>query len=119
MTLIAIVRVRSNPRMSASEEANLAMLHLNTPNSCALIENTPQKLNMAKSIEGMLTWGDVSDDTVALLRKKAGNAKAMKFRLNPPQKGYGRKGVKMPFSSGGALGYRGDKINDLIRRMVA
>ena len=34
------------------------------------------------------------------------------------KKGYGRKGIKTPFSKGGALGYRGDKINDMIQRMM-
>ena len=38
------------------------------------------------------------------------------LRLQPPRKGY--EGIKRPFSLGGALGYRGDKINDLIRRMI-
>ena len=40
------------------------------------------------------------------------------FRLNPPVKGFDRKGIKVPFSLGGALGYRKEKINDLIKRMV-
>ena len=38
------------------------------------------------------------------------------FRLHPPVKGY--EGNKVPFRSGGALGYRGEKINDLIVRML-
>ena len=37
------------------------------------------------------------------------------FRLHPPRKGY--EGVKRSFKEGGALGYRGEKINQLIRRM--
>ena len=37
------------------------------------------------------------------------------FRLHPPRKGY--EGIKRSFNEGGALGYRGDKINQLIRRM--
>jgi len=40
------------------------------------------------------------------------------FRLGMPRKGFGRKGIKVPFSLGGALGYRKDQINDLIKRMV-
>ena len=40
------------------------------------------------------------------------------FRLKPPVHGYEKKGVKNPFSMGGALGYRKEKINDLIKRMV-
>jgi len=40
------------------------------------------------------------------------------FRLSPPRKGFERKGIKVPFSQGGVLGYRKEKINDLIMRMV-
>lgn len=40
------------------------------------------------------------------------------FRLKPPTKGFDRKGIKRPFSLGGALGYRKDKINELIMRMI-
>ena len=40
------------------------------------------------------------------------------FRLSPPRKGFGRKGIKFAFTKGGALGYRGIKINDLIKRML-
>lgn len=42
----------------------------------------------------------------------------MPIRMRPPSKGYGRKGIKKSFSAGGALGYRGEKINDLIERML-
>ena len=38
------------------------------------------------------------------------------FRLHPPRKGY--EGIKRPYRMGGALGYRGRDINDLIRRMI-
>jgi large subunit ribosomal protein L30 len=37
-------------------------------------------------------------------------------RLHPPARGY--EGIKKPFVIGGALGYRGQAINDLIRRML-
>ena len=37
------------------------------------------------------------------------------FRLHPPRKGY--EGIKRSFKEGGALGYRSDKINVLLRRM--
>jgi large subunit ribosomal protein L30 len=40
------------------------------------------------------------------------------FRLNPPRKGFERKGIKKPFKQGGALGNRGDKINLLLERML-
>ncbi len=40
------------------------------------------------------------------------------FRLKPPQGGFDRAGVKKPYSLGGALGYRKDNINQLVRRML-
>ena len=40
------------------------------------------------------------------------------FRLKPPTKGFESKGIKLPFSMGGALGYRKNHINDLLRRMI-
>jgi large subunit ribosomal protein L30 len=40
------------------------------------------------------------------------------FRLTPPVKGFERQGIKKPFSMGGALGYRKEKINQLIQRMI-
>ncbi len=38
------------------------------------------------------------------------------FRLHPPIKGY--EGNKRSYRNGGALGYRGEAINDLIHRML-
>lgn len=38
------------------------------------------------------------------------------FRLHPPRKGY--EGIKRPFADGGALGDRGEAINDLLLRML-
>jgi large subunit ribosomal protein L30 len=40
------------------------------------------------------------------------------FRLNPPSKGYERAGIKKAFTVNGALGYRSEKINDLIGKMM-
>ena len=40
------------------------------------------------------------------------------FKLRPPEGGFERKGVKHPFSMGGVLGYRKEKINELLMRML-
>ena len=40
------------------------------------------------------------------------------FRLKPPEKGFERKGIKKTYAVGGVLGYRKDKINELIMRML-
>lgn len=40
------------------------------------------------------------------------------FKLAPPRFGFENKGTKRPYSLGGSLGYRKNKINELIQRMV-
>ena len=39
------------------------------------------------------------------------------FRLRPPKKGFKRK-VKRSYAAGGEAGYRGEAINDLLKRMI-
>lgn len=39
------------------------------------------------------------------------------FKLRPPTKGY-KGNIKKGYGSGGELGYRGDKINELAKRMI-
>ncbi|OYT39879.1 MAG: 50S ribosomal protein L30 [Desulfurococcales archaeon ex4484_58] len=39
------------------------------------------------------------------------------FRLSPPKGGF-KKSIKRPYSDQGELGYRGEAINDLIKRML-
>jgi large subunit ribosomal protein L30 len=39
------------------------------------------------------------------------------FRLHPPTKGFKGK-IKKSYGMGGELGYRGEKINELIQRMI-
>jgi large subunit ribosomal protein L30 len=39
------------------------------------------------------------------------------FKLHPPKKGYKGK-TKKSFATGGEAGYRSEKINDLIKRMI-
>ena len=40
------------------------------------------------------------------------------FKLCPPRGGFENNGTKKPYSLGGALGYRKEKINELISKMV-
>lgn len=40
------------------------------------------------------------------------------FRLNSPSKGFERGGIKKAFVEGGTLGYRGEKINGLLSKMM-
>jgi len=87
------------------------------------VEKNSIYVGMAKKIKDYSTYGEIDADTYKLLVEKRGekNEKGelkKYFRLNSPKKGFERKGIKVSFTKGGALGYRGKKINDLIKRMV-
>ncbi|MEM1684640.1 MAG: 50S ribosomal protein L30, partial [Nanopusillaceae archaeon] len=40
------------------------------------------------------------------------------FRLKPPSGGYPRKGIKVNYKEGGAYGYWGENINNLLASMI-
>ena len=93
------------------------------------VETTELMLESSGKTSGnaIFTKKDLKDSsfkTMKALAKKLSEGKVVMrdvpklkplFRLHPPRKGY--EGVKRSFKEGGALGYRGEKINQLIRRM--
>lgn len=124
---IAIVRIRGDINVKNPIIKTLKMLNLYKKNYCVVYDAKPSILGMVQKIKDYVTWGEVDQETLKLLKEKRGEKTKDKkgkeimkpyFRLNPPRKGFGRKGIKAPFTIGGALGNRKEKINDLIKRMV-
>jgi large subunit ribosomal protein L30 len=66
-------------------------------------------------------YGSIKDVAEALheLKLKLKDLKGIRptFRLHPPSKGY-KKTLKRSFTDGGETGYRGEKINELVKRMA-
>ena len=140
---VAVIRVRGLTGVRYDIDATLDKLRLTKRNYCAVVPKNEGYLGMIMKAKDYVTWGEITEDTYnALLDKRKeefkGAASDIKgkiqydnkfieidgkkikkvFRLNSPRKGYGRKGIKYAFNIGGALGYRGEKINDLIMRMI-
>ncbi len=139
---IAIVRIRGLVRVKKEINDTLNMLRLYKKNYCVVVPSTHAYLGMIKKVKDYATYGEINDETFKMLVEKRGklykgrkkdskgkinynkffvhNNKKIKkfFRLSPPKKGFERKGIKVGFKIGGALGYRGEKINDLIKRMI-
>lgn len=115
MSKIAIIRIKGPLRVPASVEDTMKMLNLNKKFACSVIENSPSLKGMIKKVEHLITYGEINDETIKLLEKKK---RGKGFALHPPRGGFERKGTKMPFKLGGVYGYRADKINDLIKRML-
>ena len=66
-----------------------------------------------------LTFESLAKDLIAgkIKLKDVAGVKQF-FRLAPPRGGFERKGIKHSFSVGGALGYRKEKINELVKKML-
>ena len=114
--MMAIIRVRGTTHINVDVVRTCEQLNLRTRNSCVVVQDTPALRGMLRVGCNVLTWGPASEETVAAIKKIQGSERSA--RMNPPRHGYGRKGVKMPFKKGGAIGNREEKINDLIARMV-
>lgn len=139
---LAAIRIRGFSGVKQKVESTLTMLRLYRKNYCVVVPNIPIYAGMLKQAKDYITWGELDDGIFHDLVAKRGeefngnesdskqkikyndfvvmNGKKIKkyFRLNSPKKGYGRKGIKHTFKEGGALGYRGNDINDLIKRMM-
>lgn len=141
-TNLVIVRIRGITGVKYDIDDTLNNLRLFKKNYCVVIPKNFSNLGMVRKVKDYVTWGEIDKPTFSVLVEKRGekyvgrtedrkkkikynsfidvNGTKIKkiFKLNSPKKGYGRKGIKIPFNSGGALGYRGDKIKDLIMRMI-
>jgi large subunit ribosomal protein L30 len=126
---IAIVRVRGMIGLNPDIKLTLEMLNLHNKNWCSFVKDNDANRGMVKKAKDYITYGEVTEEVMKeLIDKRAEpseegftyNKKTYKrfIRLSPPKKGYGRKGIKIPFNKGGALGNRGEKINDLLTRMM-
>ncbi len=120
---LAVIRIRGELHLPKEIKDTLFMLRLRKKNTCILLDQNSSNLGKIKKIKDYVTWGEIDPETEKMLIEKRGiKTKDGKlkpyFRLNPPRGGFERKGVKKPFSVGGALGNRKAKINELIKRMV-
>ena len=141
MARLAVILVRGfghTPRVIIN---TLAMLNLHRKNHGVVIEDTPANQGMVRKVKDYVTWGEISEEVFQELLAKRGKEYKVRltdskklyhygtlqaggkhyrryFALNPPQKGFERKGIKVAFAAGGALGYRRDKINELLKRMI-
>jgi large subunit ribosomal protein L30 len=143
-----VVRVRGGIHSRRDIQQTLRELHLTRANHATVIPEEPSFRGMLMATQGYVTWGEADAETVQALLLARGQTRAgakispkggsppvselaasviggglarvpiLKplVRLAPPKGGW--KSTKKPFSLGGALGYRGRAINDLVQRMM-
>ncbi len=139
--MFAVVRIRGSVNTRKDIEDTLKVLNLKSRNHCVVMPETKEYLGMLRKTKDRITWGNVNKKTlIKLLQKRSRiskeKLKGMKmkdfddlsdalmknklklkliFRLNPPTHGF--KSTRLPYPKGD-LGFRGDKINELLERMI-
>jgi len=120
--MYAVIRIRGTAGTRKDLEDTLRMLRLKKPNNCVLIPEKKEYLGMLKKAKDYITWGKIDNKTLSKLLEKGGKVKLEDlekikpiFRLNPPIHGY--KSTRLPYPKG-SLGNRGEKINELLERMI-
>lgn len=117
MSKIAIVLVRGLVGVRHDIKDTLIQLHLEKKHACVVKDDSPSLQGMLAKIRDFATFGPVNEETLKNLEKrKAKNGKV--YFLAPPVGGFERKGIKKSYTVGGALGDRGEAINDLLAKMI-
>ena len=148
MNRIAVVKIRGNIRVSQKVKDTMKLIGLTRVNHCSIIDDRVNYKGMLQKAKDYITWGEPTAEIIKKMLQKRGKvtdefvAKNTKyktidefvdafmkfevelselklekvFRLSPPRKGY--SSTKKPFAKKGSLGYRGNKINKLLVRMI-
>lgn len=115
--MIAIIRIKGQVKVREKVLETLRRMGLKKKYSCIVLEKPKQEeLGMLKQVENFVAYGELDKETFDELVKKRGKYGKRFFRLHPPRKGIDSKkpfGIKK-----GVLGNNGEKINDLVRRML-
>ncbi|HDD46222.1 MAG TPA: 50S ribosomal protein L30 [Candidatus Aenigmarchaeota archaeon] len=142
--MYAAIRIRGRVDVRREIEDTMNMLMLKRRNHCVLLPKNKSIEGMLKKVKDYVTWGELDKETIKAVLKSRGrmignkklteekieeiikaleNGKSVRsvsgvkpvLRLNSPRKGF--KSIKLAFPKGD-LGYRGEKIKELILRMI-
>ena len=123
MSKIAVVLIRGLVGIRFDMRDTLKALNLNKKHTSAVVEDTPTVRGRLNKVKDFTTFGIINEETLKELQEKRGQKDSegnlkKAFFLAPPKGGFERKGIKKAFTIGGALGERGDAINELIKKMM-
>ena len=147
MTKIIVTRIRGSPGVPQKIKDTLYLLKLRRKFITVVIENNKENAGMIGKVKDYVAFGEIDQETLKqILMKRArkqGDAplqiggkilddfvnKFLEnkttfdeikikpfFRLHPPRGGF-KKSIRLPFPKG-VLGYQGNKINELIVKML-
>ncbi len=129
--LVAAVRIRGTMNVRAKTAETLKRLNLKRVNNMTLIKVNDSYSGMLKMCNDYIAYGEITEDMLGKVFARykikanpkdimAGKLDEIKellpFGLHPPKHGF--RSTSLNVNQGGDLGYQGEKINALIKRMV-
>lgn len=140
-----MIRLRGTVKARREAIATLKMLRLNRKMHCVVIPDTPSYAGMLQAAKDYITWGEISEESLKKLIEKRGRKIGNKrietegdvkaaikllhdgvglkgtdikpvFRLIPAKGGF-KRSIKHNYPKG-ELGYRREKINELLEKMI-
>lgn len=118
--MIAVIRIAGEIGLDRDVKETLSRLRLKRKYACVVFEKPNEvQIGMINKVRDFSAFGEINKETYDELKKKRGrkdkkgNLKPF-FRLHPPRGGIKSK-IHFPK---GVLGNHGDKINELILRML-
>ncbi len=120
---LAVVLIRGMIGSRHDVRKTLLDLKLHRKMICVIHADTQVHRGMMKLAKDFITYGPVSDETIAQLRAKRREIKKdgkgiNVFPMNPPRGGFGHKGTKVGYQDGGCLGYRAKGMDALLEKMM-
>lgn len=103
--MIVAIRLRGGIKMNREIKETLRLLGLKRVNTLVVLPEKKEIIGMLQKVESYITWGELPE----------GMNIEKTMRLKPPRGGL--KSIKRKYPKGD-LGYRGDKISDLIKKMM-
>ncbi|NOZ81235.1 MAG: 50S ribosomal protein L30 [DPANN group archaeon] len=139
---VAAIRLRGDVNIHYDIKRTLELLRLQRKHVCVVYQNSVSLQGMLRKVKDYVTFGTIDEATLKELVAKRGSlftdreqdskgkitynkfividGKKVRpyFRLNPPRGGFETKGIKKPYTVGGALGKRKDGVDLLVRKML-
>jgi large subunit ribosomal protein L30 len=119
--MIAIIRIKGKVGLDKDINNTFNRLRLRRKYSCVVLKGSEEEIGMIEKLKDFIAYGEIKEDVYKELvkhrgkKQKDGKLKPF-FRLHPPRKGIDSK--KHFGVAKGVLGNNGEKINDLILRML-
>jgi len=111
--MLAVIRLRGSIKMKNDIKDALKILNLKKINTMIMIDKNDSNIGMIRKVENFAAWGEINNDILNEIKNRYGDSKVIGMK---PPKG-GLKSIKKKFPKGN-LGYCGENINELIKKML-